>query len=54
MFGGDWGYSGVRYDKQIKRYEKFKSNILKTKSKLLMIELGAAVEPFHQFEMKVK
>jgi hypothetical protein len=37
----DWKYSGARYNEQIKRYEQFKSNILETKSKLLIIELGA-------------
>ncbi|CAF1031863.1 unnamed protein product [Rotaria sordida] len=37
----DWHYAGERYNEQIDRYEQFKLDILETKSKLLIIELGA-------------
>jgi NAD-dependent SIR2 family protein deacetylase len=37
----DWYYLGTRYNEQMKYYEEFKSNIIETKSKLLIIELGA-------------
>ncbi|CAF0845975.1 unnamed protein product [Adineta steineri] len=37
----DWHYAGERYNEQIDRYEQFKLDVLETKSKLLIIELGA-------------
>jgi NAD-dependent SIR2 family protein deacetylase len=37
----DGHYAGERYNEQIDRYEQFKLDILETKSKLLIIELGA-------------
>jgi len=37
----DRHYAGERYNEQIDRYEQFKLDILETKSKLLIIELGA-------------
>ena len=40
MFG-DWGFICNRLDEQTSNYEKFKSNLAKTGSKLLIIELGA-------------
>jgi NAD-dependent SIR2 family protein deacetylase len=40
MFG-DWGFIDNRLDQQRAHYEQFKSNIVKAKAKLLIIELGA-------------
>ncbi|CAF2382841.1 unnamed protein product [Rotaria sp. Silwood2] len=40
MFG-DWQFLDNRLNKQIEHYEKFKSDITKTKARLLIIELGA-------------
>ncbi|CAF1302701.1 unnamed protein product [Adineta ricciae] len=37
----DRQYAGERYNEQIDRYEQFKMDIIETKSKLLIIELGA-------------
>ncbi|UJR11314.1 hypothetical protein I4U23_015495 [Adineta vaga] len=37
----DRQYAGERYNEQIDRYEQFKMDIVETKSKLLIIELGA-------------
>jgi hypothetical protein len=40
MFG-DLEFSDIRLNEQTSHYQTFKSNIIKTKVKLLVIELGA-------------
>ncbi len=50
MFG-DWEYIGNRLNEQEKHYKQFKSNLKATKSKLLIIELGAGTAiPTVRFE----